>query len=101
MGCLLCHRLIYHNHLRHRRRQPDDKQDVRGYTVTRILRNILLTRGVRTRSPDNGVSPMRKSYPSDLTNKQWAPVLQPLIPVPSTGRPRVGWCLNAVERLAS
>jgi putative transposase len=31
---------------------------------------------------------MRKPYPSDLTDEQWA-LIQPLIPVPSTGRPRV------------
>jgi len=30
---------------------------------------------------------MRKRYPSDLTDEQWA-ILEPLIPVPSTGRPR-------------
>jgi putative transposase len=31
---------------------------------------------------------MRKSYPSDLTDEQWA-ILEPLIPVNATGRPRV------------
>jgi putative transposase len=31
---------------------------------------------------------MRKPYPSDLTDEQWA-VIEPLIPVYSTGRPRV------------
>jgi len=31
---------------------------------------------------------MRKPYPSDLTDEQWA-LIQPLIPVPSTGRPRL------------
>src|SRR3954447_21125880 len=30
---------------------------------------------------------MRKPYPSDMTGDQWA-VLEPLIPVNSTGRPR-------------
>ncbi len=30
---------------------------------------------------------MRKSYPSDLTDEQWA-ILEPLIPVNTTGRPR-------------
>src|SRR5829696_3174980 len=30
---------------------------------------------------------MRKPYPSDLTDEQWA-VIEPLIPVPTTGRPR-------------
>jgi putative transposase len=30
---------------------------------------------------------MRKSYPSDLTDAQWA-IIEPLIPVHSTGRPR-------------
>ena len=30
----------------------------------------------------------RKPYPSDLTDEQWA-LIQPLIPVPSTGRPRI------------
>jgi putative transposase len=30
---------------------------------------------------------MRKSYPSDLTDEQWA-ILEPLIPVNKTGRPR-------------
>ena len=30
---------------------------------------------------------MRKPYPSDLTDEQWA-ILQPLIPVPKLGRPR-------------
>jgi putative transposase len=30
---------------------------------------------------------MRKPYPSDLTDEQWA-ILQPLIPVPKVGRPR-------------
>jgi putative transposase len=30
---------------------------------------------------------MRKPYPSDLTDQQWA-VIQPLIPVPTVGRPR-------------
>jgi putative transposase len=30
---------------------------------------------------------MRKPYPSDLTDEQWA-VIQPLIPVPKVGRPR-------------
>jgi putative transposase len=32
--------------------------------------------------------PMRKAYPSDLTDAQWA-VIEPLIPVHSVGRPRV------------
>jgi putative transposase len=32
-------------------------------------------------------APMRKSYPSDLTDEQWA-ILEPLIPVNKTGRPR-------------
>ena len=31
---------------------------------------------------------MRKPYPSDLTDEQWA-LIKPLIPVPSTGRPRI------------
>jgi putative transposase len=30
---------------------------------------------------------MRNSYPSDMSDDQWA-ILEPLIPVPSTGRPR-------------
>src|SRR3954451_3340891 len=30
---------------------------------------------------------MRKPYPSDLTDAQWS-VIEPLIPVPATGRPR-------------
>ena len=30
---------------------------------------------------------MRKPYPSDLTDEQWA-VIEPLIPVPKVGRPR-------------
>src|SRR4051812_21089826 len=30
---------------------------------------------------------MRKPYPSDLTDSQWA-LIQPLIPIPTTGRPR-------------
>ena len=30
---------------------------------------------------------MRKPYPSDLTDQQWA-VIEPLIPVHSVGRPR-------------
>ena len=30
---------------------------------------------------------MRKPYPSDLTGEQWA-VIEPLIPVNTTGRPR-------------
>src|SRR5436190_14789826 len=30
---------------------------------------------------------MRKPYPSDMTDSQWA-LIQPLIPVPTTGRPR-------------
>jgi putative transposase len=30
---------------------------------------------------------MRKPYPSDLTDEQWA-IIQPLIPVNTTGRPR-------------
>src|SRR5437588_8348549 len=30
---------------------------------------------------------MRKPYPSDLTDEQWQ-LIKPLIPVPSTGRPR-------------
>ena len=30
---------------------------------------------------------MRKPYPSDLTDEQWA-VIEPLIPVSSVGRPR-------------
>jgi putative transposase len=30
---------------------------------------------------------MRKPYPSDLTDAQWA-IIKPLIPVPTTGRPR-------------
>jgi putative transposase len=32
-------------------------------------------------------TPMRKPYPSDLTDEQWA-VIEPLIPVPTAGRPR-------------
>jgi putative transposase len=32
-------------------------------------------------------SPMRKPYPSDLSDDQWA-IIEPLIPVNSTGRPR-------------
>jgi putative transposase len=32
-------------------------------------------------------APMRKSYPSDLTDEQWA-IIEPLIPVNSVGRPR-------------
>jgi putative transposase len=32
-------------------------------------------------------APMRKPYPSDLTDAQWA-ILEPLIPVHDTGRPR-------------
>lgn len=31
---------------------------------------------------------MRKPYPSDVTDAQWA-IIEPLIPVPSTGRPRI------------
>jgi putative transposase len=31
---------------------------------------------------------MRKPYPSDLTDAQWA-IIKPLIPVPTTGRPRL------------
>jgi len=31
---------------------------------------------------------MRKAYPSDLTDAQWA-ILEPLIPVATTGRPRI------------
>src|SRR5690349_5041382 len=31
---------------------------------------------------------MRKPYPSDLTDEQWA-LIKPLIPVPPTGRPRI------------
>ena len=31
---------------------------------------------------------MRKPYPSDLTDEQWA-IIEPLIPVPSAGRPRI------------
>ncbi len=31
---------------------------------------------------------MRKPYPSDLTDAQWA-IIEPLIPVHATGRPRV------------
>jgi putative transposase len=31
---------------------------------------------------------MRESYPSDLTDEQWA-ILEPLIPVPTVGRPRI------------
>src|SRR2546423_14674010 len=41
---------------------------------------------------------MRKPYPSDLTDAQWA-MIAPLIPVPSTGRPRTNdmrEVLNAV-----
>ena len=30
---------------------------------------------------------MRKPYPSDMTDEQWA-ILEPLIPVPALGRPR-------------
>ena len=30
---------------------------------------------------------MRKLYPSDLTDDQWA-IIEPLIPVKTTGRPR-------------
>ena len=30
---------------------------------------------------------MRKPYPSDLTDGQWA-IIEPLIPVNTTGRPR-------------
>jgi putative transposase len=30
---------------------------------------------------------MRKPYPSDMTDEQWA-ISEPLIPVPSLGRPR-------------
>ena len=30
---------------------------------------------------------MRKPYPSDLTDQQWAPI-EPLIPVNTTERPR-------------
>jgi len=29
----------------------------------------------------------RKGYPTDITDKEWA-VLEPLLPVPATGRPR-------------
>src|SRR4029077_2540507 len=32
-------------------------------------------------------APMRKPYPSDLTDAQWA-IIEPLIPVPTVGRPR-------------
>jgi putative transposase len=41
---------------------------------------------------------MRKPYPSDLTDDQWA-IVEPLIPVPATGRPRTNdmrEVLNAV-----
>ncbi|HWU38640.1 MAG TPA: transposase, partial [Candidatus Acidoferrum sp.] len=31
---------------------------------------------------------MRKAYPSDLTDEQWA-LIEPLIPVPRVGRPRI------------
>src|SRR5687768_14109982 len=31
---------------------------------------------------------MRESYPSDLTDEPWA-LLEPLIPVPTVGRPRI------------
>src|SRR5271170_4090831 len=33
------------------------------------------------------MSPVRKPYPSDLTDQQWA-IIEPLIPVNTTGRPR-------------
>src|SRR5215217_4781864 len=33
------------------------------------------------------MSPMRKRYPSDLTDAQWA-IIEPLIPVHKVGRPR-------------
>jgi len=45
---------------------------------------------------------MRKAYPSDLTDAQWA-LLEPLIPVASTGRPRIvdtREVLNAIFYLA-
>src|SRR3954462_3883669 len=32
-------------------------------------------------------APMRKAYPSDLSDDQWA-LIEPLIPVNTTGRPR-------------
>ena len=31
---------------------------------------------------------MRKPYPSDLTDEQWA-ILEPMIPIDTDGRPRV------------
>src|SRR6187551_3473047 len=37
--------------------------------------------------PTPGDAPMRKTYPSDLTDAQWD-VIQPLIPVNNVGRPR-------------
>jgi putative transposase len=43
-------------------------------------------------------APMRKAYPSDLTDDQWA-ILEPLIPVNEVGRPRINdmrEVLNAV-----
>src|SRR3954471_20092440 len=45
---------------------------------------------------------MRKAYPSDLTDAQWA-LIEPLIPVATTGRPRIvdiREVLNAVFYLA-
>ena len=45
---------------------------------------------------------MRKAYPSDLTDAQWA-LIEPLIPVASTGRPRIvdlREVLNAIFFLA-
>jgi putative transposase len=44
---------------------------------------------------------MRKPYPSDLTDEQWA-IIEPLIPVPTVGRPRTNdmrEVLNAISYL--
>src|SRR5206468_2674414 len=38
-------------------------------------------------TPTTEHAPMRKPYPSDLSDDQWA-IIEPLIPVHSTGRPR-------------
>src|SRR5262249_53885639 len=48
--------------------------------------------------PTTEYTPMRKPYPSDLTDQQWA-VIAPLIPVHTVGRPRINDMREVVNAL--
>ena len=60
---------------------------LRGYPVIRTIRKLLPFQEVRTQRRSGSMHQLRKAHPSDLSDDQWA-LIEPLIPVNFTGRPR-------------